>query len=219
MRVRAENSMGIEERKQREKNERRRQILAAAMEIYDKEGYHGITMEKIAEAAELSRATLYLYFNTRDEILTHAILSFLDYFGQLLHELNSRADDHKGNFLDALWDVFMEFYQQDPVAFGASLYFHQGEIIRSLAPELRNMLAERGSMNYRYLCEIVQKGIDMGYLVPQDPRTLAEVIWSSFLGIVHLEHSKKAMGRKSHLEQSCSLALEALKKGLTIGEA
>jgi len=210
--------VGIEERKQREKNQRRNLILAAAMKIYEKDGYHGITMDKIAEAAELSRATLYLYFKTKDEILTHAILNFLDYFGQLLEELNAAINTHKADFLDALWDIFMKFYQQDPLAFGASLYFHQGEIIRSLAPELRSMLAEKGSMNYRSLCQIVQKGIDMGYLVPEDPRTLAEVIWSSFLGIVHLEHSKKAMGRKSHLEQSCSLALKALKKGLTRGD-
>jgi AcrR family transcriptional regulator len=31
-------------------------------------------MEKIAETAELGRATLYLYFKTKDEIFIHAIL-------------------------------------------------------------------------------------------------------------------------------------------------
>ncbi len=50
--------------------------------------------------------------------------------------------------------------------------------------------------------------------MPEDPGTLAEVIWASFLGIVHLEHSKKAMGKKSHFGQSCALALKALKQGL-----
>ena len=76
--------MGIKERREREKSERRESILKAAIRVYDKEGYHAITMEKIAEAAELSRATLYLYFKTKDEIFIHAILSSSDFFRERL---------------------------------------------------------------------------------------------------------------------------------------
>jgi len=206
--------MGIQERKYREKSQRRRVILDAALKVYEAEGYHATTMEKIAEVAELSRATLYLYFRTKDEIFTHAILEFLRYFGELLEGVKARLDNKKAHFLKILWDTFITFYKSNPVAFGASLYFHQGEMIRNLPMELRAMLAQRGSMNYKILCEIVEKGIEMGYLLPYNPKTLAEVIWTSFLGIVHLEHSKKAMGRTSHLNQTCALALKALEHGL-----
>ena len=213
--------MGIQERKDREKSERRKLILDAALKVYETQGYHATTMEKIAEVAELSRATLYLYFKTKDEIFTHAILQFLSYFGELLEAVKAKLDNNGTHFLQILWDTFIKFYQSNPIAFGASLYFHQGEMIRNLPLELREMLAQRGSMNYKILCQIVEKGIEMGYLVPDNPKTLAEVIWTSFLGIVHLEHSKKAMGRKSHLNQTCSLALKALEQGLcrrTVGQ-
>ena len=72
--------MGIKERRAREKRERRESILKAAIRVYDQEGYHAITMEKIAEAAELGRATLYLYFKTKDEIFIHAIVSYASFF-------------------------------------------------------------------------------------------------------------------------------------------
>ncbi len=206
--------MGIQERKQREKSERRRLILDAALKVYEAEGYHATTMEKIAEVAELSRATLYLYFKTKDEIFTYAILNFLAYFEELLDNFRAYLDTHSVDFLRGLWEIFIKFYESDPVAFSASLYFHQGEMIRNLPPELRNLLAARGSLNYKALCEIMEKGIRLGLVTPEDPRALAEVIWTAFLGIVHLEHSKKAMGRKSHFEQSCALALKGLQQGL-----
>jgi len=206
--------MGIQERKERERTERRKLILDAALKVYEAEGYHATTMEKIAEAAELSRATLYLYFKTKDEIFTHAILNFLVYFEQLLNQFGSSLNTGSRDFLRELWAIFIKFYESDPVAFSASLYFHQGEMIRNLSPELRSLLASRGSLNYKALCEIIEKGIRLGHLIPEDSRALAEVIWTTFLGIVHLEHSKKAMGRKSHFEQTCALALKGLQQGL-----
>jgi TetR/AcrR family transcriptional regulator len=82
--------MGIKERRAREKIQRRESILEAAITVYAQEGYHAITMEKIAEAAELGRATLYLYFKTKDEIFIHAIVSYTDFFRKRLESLYAR---------------------------------------------------------------------------------------------------------------------------------
>ena len=60
--------MGIEERKEREKEQRRKQIIDAAEEVFAAKGFSGATMENIAEKAELSPATLYLYFKNKDEL-------------------------------------------------------------------------------------------------------------------------------------------------------
>jgi len=45
-------------------------------------------------------------------------------------------------------------------------------------------------------------------------KALSEVIWTSFLGIVHLEKSKRAMSRKNHLKITQDLALEVLSRGV-----
>ena len=62
--------MGIAERREREKRMRRRQIVDAAKKIFSIKGFSGATMENIAQEAELSPATLYLYF-TNKPIVTH----------------------------------------------------------------------------------------------------------------------------------------------------
>ena len=206
--------MGIKERRAREKNQRRDSILEAAIKVYDQEGYHAITMEKIADTAELSRATLYLHFKTKDEIFIHAIVSYSDFFRKRLEKLYARRAEIKDDLLASLWSTFIAFYEKDRASFSATLYFHQSEMIRNLPENLRIMLDHSGSRNYEYLSKIMAYGIGQGVFRECDPKTLAEVVWTSFLGIIHLENSKKAMSRKIHLEITWNLALEMLSRGI-----
>ena len=60
--------MGTAERREREKQQRIEDILDAAEEVFMKKGFGAATMDDIAEAAELSKGTLYLYFKTKELI-------------------------------------------------------------------------------------------------------------------------------------------------------
>lgn len=82
--------MGIKERKEREKKRRRDQILNAAIELIKEQGFDKTTMDEIAERAELSKGTLYLYFNDKSTLhqavkkrgLQHIHEKFLDVIKQ-----------------------------------------------------------------------------------------------------------------------------------------
>ena len=87
--------MGVMERRKREREVRRELAMDAAMSIYEEEGYHAITMEKIAERAELSRAALYLYFKSKEEILVSAIVAHADYFARVLNEVYDNRESTK----------------------------------------------------------------------------------------------------------------------------
>jgi AcrR family transcriptional regulator len=60
--------MSIEERKQREREERVRIILEAAKGLFARQGFQETSMSDIAEACELGKATLYYYFPTKEEL-------------------------------------------------------------------------------------------------------------------------------------------------------
>jgi AcrR family transcriptional regulator len=64
--------MGITERREREKIERKRTILNSARELILLQGVDRVSMEDIARKAELSKATVYLYFSCK-EILFNEI--------------------------------------------------------------------------------------------------------------------------------------------------
>ncbi len=57
--------MSATNRKEREKERKRVQILEAAEEVFRRKGYQGTTMEEVAEEAEFSKGTLYLYFGSK----------------------------------------------------------------------------------------------------------------------------------------------------------
>src|SRR5689334_18656280 len=61
--------MGVSERKARQKQELRQQVLDAARELFVREGYENVSMRKIADKIEYSPATIYTYFQDKDEIL------------------------------------------------------------------------------------------------------------------------------------------------------
>ena len=90
--------MGVIERRAREREVRRESAIDAAMKIYEEEGYHAITMDKIAQRSELSRAALYLYFKNKEEILVSAIVAHAEYFAEVLKEVydNAHPREHMG---------------------------------------------------------------------------------------------------------------------------
>lgn len=60
--------MGIPERRQREREQRRAAIVDAAEAVFLREGFEASTMDQVAGQAEVSKGTLYLYFESKDAL-------------------------------------------------------------------------------------------------------------------------------------------------------
>ncbi|MBI3839650.1 MAG: TetR/AcrR family transcriptional regulator [Planctomycetia bacterium] len=56
-------------RKQREVQEREARILEVAQELLVQHGYHGLSMDRIAEVLEYSKGTMYQHFSCKEEVL------------------------------------------------------------------------------------------------------------------------------------------------------
>ncbi len=78
--------MGIKERKQRERDERRSLILNAANEIIAEEGLEGLSVRKIADRIEYSPGIIYHYFENKDDILQNFLI---DKYQEIVNELRS----------------------------------------------------------------------------------------------------------------------------------
>jgi len=61
-------NMGIAERKEREKQQRKEEIIKAAEQVFISKGFEQSTMDDIAAKAELSKGTLYLYFTSKEDL-------------------------------------------------------------------------------------------------------------------------------------------------------
>lgn len=61
--------MGIAERKAREKEQRSNAIIDAAEQVFFSRGVEAATVDEVAEAAEVSKGTIYLYFSGKDDLM------------------------------------------------------------------------------------------------------------------------------------------------------
>src|SRR5260221_9833654 len=77
-------SLAIRHRQEREKQELRQAILAAAGELFLEQGYERFSMRKVAERIGYSPTTIYLYFRDKDDLLFTVIDDGFVRFGQQL---------------------------------------------------------------------------------------------------------------------------------------
>ena len=60
--------MGTTERRIRERKQREEQIINAAEKVFFENGFDDSTMDEVAEAAELSKGALYIYYKNKNEL-------------------------------------------------------------------------------------------------------------------------------------------------------
>ena len=102
--------MGVAERREREKRERRESILEAAERVFAERGVVDTTMDHIAQEAELSKGTLYLYFKNKDELYVSLAVRCLD---DVLERFTKALAETEGEVglrrVEALLRTYIEF--------------------------------------------------------------------------------------------------------------
>jgi len=83
-------------RKERERLAHRREILAAAERVFATSGYHGATVEQIAQEADFAVGTLYNFFKSKhglyEEVVTGIAEEFLAWFHEQVAGLSDPAE-------------------------------------------------------------------------------------------------------------------------------
>lgn len=93
-----EAKVGIQERKEREKEHRKEEIVDAAQKVFFEKGLHVATVDEIAEAAELSKGTIYVYYKSKEDLYLAVVMRGM----QILHDMIERVIESEHNVVKAL---------------------------------------------------------------------------------------------------------------------
>ncbi|NLJ27667.1 MAG: TetR/AcrR family transcriptional regulator [Deltaproteobacteria bacterium] len=80
-------------RREREKLRQRREILAAAYDLFSEKGYHGVSMHEIAKTAEFAIGTLYKLFQNKEDLYKALVLDQCDKFEETITHAIEEPDD------------------------------------------------------------------------------------------------------------------------------
>lgn len=176
--------MGIQQRKEREREDLRRRVIAAATELFQEESYAAVSMRKIAKKVEYSVGTLYLYYRDKDELfLAVQEEAFRTAFTQI-----QQLPEHEDPLarLRAMGENYVRFGIANPGLY--RLMFMMERPMEAL-PEDHGW--ESGINLHGLLTKLVQECIDAGRVRPGDPHRLSFALWSFVHGMVSLQISKR----------------------------
>lgn len=206
--------MGIQERKEREKERRRQQIMVAAKRVFSAKGFNKATMEDIAHEAELSPGTLYLYFKNKEELYASLSLRILQYLLIRVEHVDSE-DAGPEEKLKALMSAMYDVYEFDPLIIINMFHLQSSETLRNLSPELMSEIKVLSQKSLGAIAKIFEQGIKAGKFIDHHPIALADIFWSLFSGVVLWEASKKIIDdQKDYLKKTLEIAFEIFYRGL-----
>jgi AcrR family transcriptional regulator len=105
--------MSIKELKEREKEQRREYIIDAAEKQFFSKGYDNVSMNDIAEAVEMNKATLYLYFKNKDALYFAIVLRGVRIMNEMFRQ--RIAKEKTGiDRIKATGEAYLEFNRQYP---------------------------------------------------------------------------------------------------------
>lgn len=162
---------------------RRKQILDAALILFDKKGYSKTRVVDIAEAAGISKGLVYRYFPSKVEIFK----AYVDPIQTCLDEVLNRSTPTA-----SLRDFAIKL-TADPYVSGylPPMRVYIATFIRGELPPNMNENFIRTGFGRTHLAPVIREGQLRGEFKDGDPEDLADIFWYYLLGVMaNILHNK-----------------------------
>jgi len=182
--------MGIAERKEREKLQRRRDIIDAAEKVFFSRGFESATMDEIAEKAELSKGTLYLYFKSKEDLQFAIFMRGSDILMKMMNDNLSTGSTGYQRLL-GLADSFIRFSRENRNYFSLFMYYESSrmEALNIDQDQLQVYLKEDSPL--ALVTHQVIRGMQDGSLRDDlSVEVFSATLWSQMLGVLIVLNNK-----------------------------
>jgi AcrR family transcriptional regulator len=204
-------------RREREKQERRRSILQAARETFFENGFHHTTVESVAERAEVSKGTVYLYVESKEALLAHLLLEGLeDLVGELDRAYSATQGVPADEQLRELAQAYLAFFRRDPQYFPFLMAMDRGRFQEAIPSELYEGILAASLEGLNRAVRVVEQGVEEGMFTCSDAPKAACVFWASLNGVLQLmEHPLRremvGVGRQALYQSTVETVIKGLK--------
>ena len=171
--------MSISKRQLEEREMRKERILNGALEVFKSDGLEGATMDEIASEAGFGKATLYYYFNSKEEVFTAILTNGWQNLWASLEPVISGYNGPRKTFVNVLIKI-AENAQNRPGLF--EFLFNAPKTIKldhQPWKEYQNRL-------YSVIQGLLEEGIEKGEFPQIDPQLMFKALGGLFMGLVFM---------------------------------
>ena len=166
----------IAERKLRDKQARRAQIISAARRIAELEGWSNVTVRRLSDEISYSQPVLYAHFESREGVLAAVATEGFQELGLAMEKARKRLK--RGSTVESVADAYLEFAASSPALYEAMFSLRLSVPFGDAATpsELRFAFSQ--------ILELFQER-------SSKPEVLSELFWASLHGIAELTRTKR----------------------------
>ncbi len=200
-------------RKEREREARKELIIDVAERIITERGFENVTMDEIAEKAEMGKGSLYLYFKNKTSIF----LAICDRGSRMLNQSMSKVftEELTGlEMIEKLGHTYFRFIKDNPIYFNTFNYY-EGMMNRDALNDgpMAKKCEENAREGMTYIVRALQIGMQDGSIDSSyDPKELGLIIWGASKGVVHMAYMKEKEEHFSVLDD-VDFSLDSLVSG------
>ena len=188
---------------------RTREILAAARKLLERRGPEAMTMEEIAADAGVAKGTLYLYFQSKDDLIQALITRVGE---NILRDVEAslRAPGTPPEKLIRMVSVLLEYLNRDRLLFP----IYARELLRGKGESREGFRRRYQEMEEKFVALVTglfAEGIAAGQFIPANPRLLTFLI----RGLVRATgYYQMAEGQADAAKEALPVILTLLSSGL-----
>jgi len=204
--------MGLKERREREKEARKRQILAAARKLLFKKGIQSTSINQIARTAELGVGTIYFYYQSKEEIFYSLQEEGLDIFFREIDAIG-RAKTTPDEKLRETGRAYLRFSSEHKDYFDIINYFLATPTV-ILGSELKQQIDRKGSHILELIGGFIRTGVSDGMFRPVDSKKYAVMFWGALHGLTQFKKLEDTVLEGEDHQHIFNFAVDQLIDGL-----
>ena len=163
------------ERKEREFNLRRIEILEQAEKLFAMKGFHNVTMAEIASASGFSIGSLYQFFEGKENLYTTMISEKLDLMYAEIRKAANMGKDIHGK-LEALIDAHLQFIEKNTDFCRLFIKGENAALSEAMA-SLRQKIIDDYFKHITFIENLLKEGIKKGLLRALPPHDMASALF------------------------------------------
>ncbi|TDR92984.1 TetR/AcrR family transcriptional regulator [Enterovirga rhinocerotis] len=189
------------------------QILDAAKAVFQDADFGAVNVEDIATASGLSRATIYQYFGSKQDIYTALLLRDLGGMVDGLKRSLVETDTVKNN-LFRMTMSYMNFFHEHQEYFRSLSFFYLPGRKESLSPEAAEQVRIKLDEGIATIERAIALGIERQEARPMDARAATLSLWGQWMGCAYLAATGRIALYERTSEQVYANSIEIFLDGL-----
>ncbi|MFG3695349.1 TetR family transcriptional regulator [Stutzerimonas stutzeri] len=161
----------------------RLKIIAAALELFSRNGYSNTTLAMIAEEAGFSRGPIYWHFKNKDELYQAVLGVSQRPLEQLIEQSRSMADRPLAAIEHFITEWFRLLLDDQWHRQSFEILLNKTELTEQMAATIKR--ERKLTRDIVQLLQQLIEAVDTGTPEAQEPRSRALLLYSSLMGITH----------------------------------